>query len=104
MKVSINWLGTRHDLEIIGSTEHAPWSTAVHFREFTEAEYAAMGGSAAVIHVMTCKCPSVRIVLPDESILEANHSDAIWAGDEQSGYTLTVSRISDSPFMEAVPA
>ena len=99
--VIIHWLGTRHDLDIQETAEHAQISTSLPVREFTEAEYAAMGGSATVIRVTTCGCPAVRIILPDETILEAAHSDALWDGDEATGITLTVTRISDTPFVEA---
>jgi hypothetical protein len=66
-------------------------TTSHHMREFTEEEYAAMGGSAAVCRKLMCPCPSVTVDTGRWRYV-ADHAKAAWSGSVDGGdLNLTVS-------------
>lgn len=107
MNIAVIWMGERvAEIDVHEGSDPREWglqvSTPAYLREWSEPEYeaAGLGPTAAVRRELTCKCTQAVVSLPDGGILSALHSDARWEGSPESGYTFTVSRISDTPFME----
>ena len=122
MKLEIDWLG---QLIQANATQV---ESAVHSREFTREEYAEAGWPSTVQRKVTCRCPSIRVIL--ESVqpfppnlphevergaegwvqggrwrltLGGQHSAVKWEGDAESGYRLIVTRVESAPFEGVEP-